>query len=89
LTINVNFPATSLEFITKVLHAFPDIDLAWILSGSGEFPKKTTSPPSKSEPLSILSEPISSISNEVDAIERIVIFYQNGSFKNYEMNPSK
>ena len=32
----------SLEFITKVLHAFPDIDLAWILSGSGEFPKKTT-----------------------------------------------
>ena len=79
----------SLEFISKVLHAFPDIDLTWILSGSGEFPKKSTTPPSKSEPLSILSEPISAISNEEDAIERIVIFYRNGSFKNYDMNPSK
>ena len=79
----------SLEFITKVLLAFPDIDLIWILSGCGEFPKKSTTPPSKSEPLSILSESISSISNDEDTIERIVIFYRNGSFKNYDMNPSK
>ena len=78
----------SLEFITKVLTAFPDIDLTWILSGVGEFPKKTTSPPSKSEAF-IPVEPISSISNQEDAIERIVIFYRNGSFKDYSMDPSK
>jgi transcriptional regulator with XRE-family HTH domain len=79
----------SLEFITKVLNAFPDIDLVWLLSGVGEFPKNTTAPSPKTEPFSILSDPISPISNKNDSIERIVIFYQNGSFKNYSMNPSK
>ena len=78
----------SLEFITKVLTAFPDIDLTWILSGVGEFPKKTTSPPSKPEAF-IPVEPISSIPKQEDAIERIVIFYRNGSFKDYLMDPSK
>lgn len=78
----------SLEFITKVLNAFPDIDLVWILSGVGEFPKQTTSPPPKSEAF-IPVEPISSISNKENTIERIVIFYRNGSFKDYSMDPLK
>ena len=78
----------SLEFITKMLTAFPDIDLTWILSGVGEFPKKTTSPPSKTETF-IPVKPNSSIPKQEDAIERIVIFYRNGSFKDYSMDPSK
>ena len=83
----------SLDFITKVLNAFPDIDLLWLLSGVGEFPK-STAPPPKVEPTlissnTIPSNPIARISNEDDSIERIVIFYKDGSFKNYSTNTSK
>jgi len=78
----------SLEFITKVLNAFPDIELLWLLSGVGEFPK-STAPLPKVEPTPIPSNPIAAISNEDDAIERIVIFYKDGSFKNYSTNTSK
>ena len=78
----------SLEFITKVLNAFPDIELLWLLSGVGEFPK-STAPPPKVQPTQIPSNPITAISNGDDSIERIVIFYRDGSFKNYSMNTSK
>jgi len=80
----------SLEFITKVLNAFPDIDLLWFLSGVGEFTKSTTTTPlQKSESTQISSNPITAISTDDESIERIVIFYSNGSFKNYSMKPSK
>ena len=79
----------SLEFITKVLNAFPDIDLLWLLSGVGEFPK-TTAPPPDVEPTRIASNPITTdISTDDTSIERIVIFYRDGSFKNYSTNASK
>ncbi len=79
----------SLDFITKVLNAFPDIELLWLLSGVGEFPKNTA-PPQKVEPTQISSNPSSAaISNEENSIERIVIFYRDGTFKNYAMNTPK
>ena len=34
----------SLDFITKVLNAFPEIDLLWLLSGTGDFPRSATPP---------------------------------------------
>ena len=78
----------SLEFITKVLNAFPDIELLWLLSGVGEFPR-SAAPPPKIEPTPIPLNPISVISKDDEAIERIVIFYRDGSFKNYSTNTSK
>jgi transcriptional regulator with XRE-family HTH domain len=78
----------SLEFITKVLNAFPEIELVWILSGVGEFPKSTT-PPQKVEPSQDTLNTIATISENDDTIERIVIFYRNGSFKNYSTNTAK
>ena len=88
----------SLDFITKVLNAFPDIELQWLLSGVGEFPK-STAPLQKAEPTPIAENPVSkrqistppiaTISNAEDSIERIVIFYRDGSFKNYSTNTSK
>ena len=29
----------SLEFVMKVLHKFPDVELYWLLNGKGSFPK--------------------------------------------------
>ena len=78
----------SLEFISKVLNAFPEVDLIWFLGGSGEFPKSTT-PPQKVEPKQDTPNTIAAISENDDTIERIVIFYRNGSFKNYSTNTAK
>ena len=80
----------SLEFITKVVNKFPDIELLWLLSGEGEFPK-STSLPSKNDRRHISSNPKDAFSDEDDAsyIERIVIFYRDGSFKNYSTNTDK
>ena len=79
----------SLEFITKVLKAFPEIDLIWLLSGVGEFLSTTTTPPQIEVPKTTTLNPISASPKETALIERIVIFYRNGSCKNYEMNTSK
>ena len=79
----------SLEFITKVVNAFPDIELLWLLSGDGEF-LKSSAPLSKNELQQISSIPTAAISDEdASSIERIVIFYRNGSFKNYSTNTTK
>lgn len=77
----------SLEFIMKVLDAFPEVSLYWLLNGRGHFPKednavttKTTSPtsPTTSLPPETTTDQFSDLE-----IERIVIFYKNGQFKNY------
>lgn len=108
----------SLDFITKVVEVFPEVDLYWILNGKGTFPKsdpsvissiltdntKITSPEvetviSKTDLFSIVDEqkeidsnsskqPLSeSYRNGNDSdeeIERIVVFFKNGTFKNYK-----
>ena len=82
----------SLDFISKVLNAFPEIDLLWLLSGTGDFTRNTTPPLAKTEKSQELAKPtnpVATISSDDELIERIVIFYKDGSFKNYAMNPSK
>lgn len=80
----------SLDFILKILDVFPEIDLYWILNGKGSFPKNneeyniayppTLSDTDEKQPVNFKKEE-TIIKN--DAIERIVIFYKNGSFKEY------
>jgi len=76
----------SLEFVLKILKAFPEVELYWLLNGKGVFPKvqkaASTLPDesTKSEPTQKNST--ASLLNSKD-IEQIVIFYKNGTFKNY------
>lgn len=87
----------SLEFILKILSAFPEVELYWLLNGKGEFPalKKSVEPDSsrytpiaKPQPTSIpvMEKNSDSEMNHDKTIERIVIFYSDGSFKNYQNN---
>ena len=102
----------SLDFVMKILEVFPDVDLYWILNGTGSFPKsneqvsdsiKTTAPTPVQENLSggdLFSEVYykeaqktetkyapeiknQNLSSEEGEIEKIVIFYKNGTFKAY------
>lgn len=86
----------SLDFILKILEFFPEVDLYWILNGQGSFPKneaeKRPLPPSPNNEKNNTEDLKKTISKEInfpisneDEIEKIVIFYTNGKFK--EFNP--
>lgn len=83
----------SLDFILKILEVFPEVDLYWILNGKGSFPKNSEMPPQLHAPISNETEEnLFSFKKEDavvenhfsnDKVERIIIFYKNGTFKEY------
>jgi DNA-binding XRE family transcriptional regulator len=101
----------SLDFVMKITEVFPEVDLYWILNGTGSFPRnneeilettKTPAPISSNENLTtgdlfseinyeagktemkIASETKNqNLISEESEIEKIVIFYKNGTFKAY------
>lgn len=83
----------SLDFVMKILKAFPEVELYWLLNGVGEFPKNkytekviVESPPIIEKEMKPIpkKEIQSSLPKIIDSeIERIVIFYKDGSFKSY------
>ncbi|MDN3667132.1 helix-turn-helix domain-containing protein [Algibacter miyuki] len=81
----------SLEFVLKILTTFPEVELYWLLNGKGEFPaqektveqiKAPTLPPVENIQKSLNIKMDSNDPNKT--IERIIIFYSDGSFKNYQ-----
>ena len=102
----------SLDFVLKLVDSFPEVDLYWLLNGTGSFPKQEIEKISASSTPSALSLTIEkdtvlndlfssnnesekmkanekfeknekSLTDDSNAIERIVVFYNNGTFKNY------
>ncbi len=66
----------SLDFVLKVLDEFKDVELYWLLNGRGTFPKSENN----------LSTPIFeniNLGTTDTEIDRIIIFYKDGTFKNY------
>lgn len=95
----------SLEFVMKVLQKFPEVELYWLLNGTGTFPSTSASEKEvvieneKPRPSPIkdipsdreISVPTSEKQKEAEhssksdeEIDRIVIFYKDGSFKAYQ-----
>lgn len=70
----------SLEFIMKILSSYQEVDLYWLLNGKGAFPKAGVNK-STEQNRDIQDNSPTTIGNE---IERIVIFYKDGSFKNFQ-----
>jgi len=84
----------SLEFVMKVLNQFPEVGLYWLLNGTGNFPSTSSSEKEYKIPKSVfqqidddsgrISDKKKKISENDPEIEKIVIFYKDGSFKAYE-----
>lgn len=85
----------SLEFVLKILSAFPEVELYWLLNGKGHFPsdKKPSEPHSLFDIPKTTARAYSPTKTEKEiepelsgdkTIERIVIFYSDGSFKNFK-----
>ncbi len=69
----------SLDFVLKVLDEFPAIELYWLLNGKGTFPRAESE---SSTP--ILESSVSETRIATTEIDRIIIFYKDGTFKNYK-----
>ena len=75
----------SLDFILKVTNTFSEVDIYWLLNGKGVFPKKdNVVKAEKSEP-SLFNEIAPNLSNQ-KKINRIVVFYNDGTFDEYTKN---
>ena len=74
----------SLDFIMKVLSSFPEVDLYWLLNGKGNFPNQEEQIKENIEIIQpVKIKPSKSISTD-KTIQRIVIFYSDGSFEDFE-----
>ena len=90
----------SLDFVMKIVKAFPEVELYWLLNGKGSFPKRTESgvkeersaaqeKPAEQDLFSssapISEEVVSDIaSGSGKKIHKIVIFYTDGTFDAFE-----
>ncbi len=78
----------SLDFVLKVLQKYPEVELYWLLNGKGSFPKEQITKQSTTLfPEEITDKAKESLNNSKissnNEIEKIVIFYKNGTFKSY------
>jgi transcriptional regulator with XRE-family HTH domain len=76
----------SLDFVMKVLGAYPEVELYWLLNGKGFFPPNSNPSNKQTDPLENNAAqhsrfPIEPKSNT--EIEKIVIFFKDGTFKSY------
>ena len=89
----------SLELVMKVLQKFPEVEMNWLLFGKGSFPSaeknEVAIPVNKQnkneKPIDLFSEqnhPTEKINitknNTGKSIERIVVFYKDGTFNSYQ-----
>jgi len=72
----------SLDFVLKVIKRFPEVDLYWLLNGKGNFPKLDPSEPGPQKKAEReVQQGIPSLTGS--EIERIVVFYSDGHFREY------
>ncbi|MCA0132677.1 helix-turn-helix domain-containing protein [Winogradskyella alexanderae] len=74
----------SLDFVMKILHTYPNVELYWLLNGKGDFPKKEMSPISNVDMNQYnVHNNTETTSYTEDEIEKIIVLYKNGTFKSY------
>lgn len=89
----------SLEFVLKIVETFPEVDLYWFLINKGSFPKSDTPAPTILPKETSILKPIesivktapiaspaqsTSITSADNLIEKVMIFYKNGTVKSYQ-----
>jgi len=75
----------SLDFVMKVVRTFPEVNLYWLLNGKGNFPDEKKEDPSPiPSDKSVVAVEEKKISAQNRSIDRIIIFYSDGSFDSYD-----
>lgn len=71
----------SLEFVSKVVRTYPEVDLYWLLFGEGAFPKEISIEKNKETPLTLKAK--SDLPTTQKEIEKVLVFYKDGTFTSY------
>ncbi|MBQ4915208.1 helix-turn-helix transcriptional regulator [Maribacter sp. MMG018] len=75
----------SLEFVMKVVEAFSEVNLYWLLYGKGTFPyKETTLPDQKKPPVETKIEKTAHNKHS----QKVIVLYSDGTFEEYHQKPS-
>ena len=74
----------SLDFILKVTNTFKDVDIYWLLNGKGAFPKEIVEKPISTTPTLPFEEKKPIDNQKGKKIQRIVVFYSDGTFDEYK-----
>lgn len=81
----------SLDFVMKIVQSFPEVELYWLLNGKGNFPKKENNTTSANTTPDLFSEGEKpraaknpSSEEKRKEMDKIVIFYTDGSFEAYK-----
>lgn len=83
----------SLDFVMKVIQHYPEVELYWLLNGKGNFPSEKIIENSAPETPKVSQSPVETENSSEKTpkspirdsdIERIVIFYKDGSFKSFK-----
>lgn len=87
----------SLEFVMKLLQKFPELEMDWLVFGKGNFPHNSMEAKNIPPPPPLSSKSGDSLSDVLDTtdisasgksngrkIERIVLFFNDGTFTVYE-----
>ncbi len=69
----------SLDFVMKVVTRFPEVNLYWLLNGKGTFPPAPGLASAEPE----ASEPKLTLGDMPREVERIVLFFSDGTFRTY------
>ncbi|MFT4771039.1 MAG: transcriptional regulator with XRE-family HTH domain [Cryomorphaceae bacterium] len=79
----------SMDFLLKVIEAFPRVDAGWLLTGkspeSSVTQKSQQVKAANKEPKAVFQQ-VKSKSSEERSIEKIVIFYTDHTFETYNPN---
>lgn len=75
----------SLDFVMRVVKEFDEVELYWLLNGKGNFPDNSIEADKAPAQEIPEAKPTNSPPTAADKkeIERIVVFYSDGSFKSY------
>ena len=74
----------SLDFILKVTNIFSDVDIYWLLNGKGTFPKQIAENKIDTTPTLPFVEKETTSNQIGKKIQRIVVFYSDGTFDEYQ-----
>lgn len=74
----------SLDFVMKILSSFPEVDLYWLLNDKGSFPKNIKKEPKSYTIIDKDEIPLDALTTESSDIDRIIIFFKDGTYKNYK-----
>lgn len=77
----------SLDFILKIIDAYPEVDLHWLISGKGDFPDKK--PQQKEVAQTSTPAPASTTAGDVKHAETLDLFSANDEIKNDAINLHK